>query len=197
MKRFDGNDVIFESTIHTELDSTNWDSRETIAVQEKEDRLLIYLDLTKSQSYHTFWKVAVPFIEGYLEKPNKGTLESRLSYKITSADFVKPYEVEFSNMDSTRKEIKAKMGIGVFTSFIEKAMKKGVIERFEDGTYYAEIPECPGVWATGETEEECLHELQEVLEDWLLFKLKDGDRIPVIDEIDLNWEFKEENQQEE
>jgi predicted RNase H-like HicB family nuclease len=75
-----------------------------------------------------------------------------------------------------RRRAKAKMPGGVFTSFIEAAMKEARVEKFEDGSYYAEIPSCPGVWANGDTEEECLATLQEVLEEWLLFKLRDGDK---------------------
>jgi predicted RNase H-like HicB family nuclease len=41
-------------------------------------------------------------------------------------------------------------------------------------------------WASGKTLEKCRRELQEVLEDWLLLKLHDGDSLPVIDGIDLN-----------
>ena len=67
------------------------------------------------------------------------------------------------------------MGRGAFTTFIQAAMKEAVIERLEDGIFFAEIPPCPGVWADGKNEKECLTTLQEVLEDWLLFKLQDRD----------------------
>lgn len=81
------------------------------------------------------------------------------------------------------------MGSGILTRFIEAAMRRRMIERLEDGTYYAEIIGCPGVWATGKTEKECLRELREVLEEWLLFKLRDGDEIPVVGGINLNQYF--------
>ncbi|GAB6275088.1 MAG: hypothetical protein STSR0004_19530 [Peptococcaceae bacterium] len=96
-------------------------------------------------------------------------------------------------LEPKRKESKAKMRRGVFTSFIHAAMKEAILERLEDGSFYAEIPSCPGVWADAKTEEKCFHVLQEVLEEWLLFKLRDGDKnFPVIGGVDLNREWKED-----
>ncbi len=94
---------------------------------------------------------------------------------------------------STRKGVRAKMGGGMLTSFIDAAMKEAVVEELSDGTFYAEIPSCPGVWADGKTRNECLKTLQEVLEEWLLFKLRDGDKdFPVLGGIDLNREWTED-----
>lgn len=82
------------------------------------------------------------------------------------------------------------MGRGIFTSFIEAAMREAVVERLEEGTFFARIPSCAGVWAEGANEEECLAILQEVLEEWLLFKLRDGDKdIPLLGGVDLNHEW--------
>jgi len=62
-----------------------------------------------------------------------------------------------------------------------------------DGTLYAEIPSCQGVWAVGKTREECLDSLQKVLEEWMLFKLRDGDRdFPLLGNTNLNIEWQEE-----
>ncbi|SMB98020.1 Uncharacterised protein family UPF0150 [Thermanaeromonas toyohensis ToBE] len=94
---------------------------------------------------------------------------------------------------STKKGVRAKMGGGVFTSFIDAAMKEAIVEKLSDGTFYAEIPSCPGVWADGKTKKECLETLQEVLEEWLLFKLREGDRdFPVLGGVDLNREWTED-----
>jgi len=73
----------------------------------------------------------------------------------------------------------------MFTEYVRKAMQAATYEILEDGTFYGEIPLCPGVWATAETLEECRNTLQEVLEEWLILKLQDGDPIPVIMGIDL------------
>jgi len=74
------------------------------------------------------------------------------------------------------------------TKYINAAMNTARYEIMEDGNYYGEIPPCPGVWASGKTLEKCREELQEVLEEWLILKLKDGDPIRVIAGIDLQVE---------
>jgi predicted RNase H-like HicB family nuclease len=74
----------------------------------------------------------------------------------------------------------------MLVEYIEAAMDRASYEKLKTGEYYGEIPSCPGVWATGRTLEKCRRELQEVLEDWLLLKLRDGDAIPVISRINLN-----------
>ncbi|MEO8456534.1 MAG: type II toxin-antitoxin system HicB family antitoxin [Chloroflexota bacterium] len=72
----------------------------------------------------------------------------------------------------------------MLTDYISAAMKRAKYEIAEDGTYYGEIPECPGVWANTDALEACRTELQEVLESWLILKLQDGDTdIPEIDGI--------------
>lgn len=48
----------------------------------------------------------------------------------------------------------------------------------EDGTWFAEIPHFEGVRANGQTVEQCRKELMEVLEEWLILKLRDKDPIP-------------------
>lgn len=68
----------------------------------------------------------------------------------------------------------------MLTKYIEAAMGKARYEILNDGTYYGEIPPCRGVWANAKTLEACRQELQEVLEEWLLLKMKDGDPIPAI-----------------
>ena len=56
----------------------------------------------------------------------------------------------------------------------------------DDASYYGEIPGFQGVWANAPTLEECRAELAEVLEGWLLFKLADGDPLPIVDGLELN-----------
>ncbi|HJW87549.1 MAG TPA: type II toxin-antitoxin system HicB family antitoxin [Candidatus Brocadiaceae bacterium] len=48
------------------------------------------------------------------------------------------------------------------------------------------IPGFEGVWANGKTVEDCRKELVEVLEEWLILKLNDGDPIPIVKGIKLN-----------
>ena len=44
--------------------------------------------------------------------------------------------------------------------------------------YYGEIPNLKGVWATGRTLEECRKRLSEVIEGWIIIRLKKGLPIP-------------------
>ncbi len=75
----------------------------------------------------------------------------------------------------------------MLTSYIQEAMKRASYKLLEDGTFFGEIAELPGVWANGETLEACRQELQEVLEDWLLLKLRDNDDdIPALQGISLS-----------
>ncbi len=77
---------------------------------------------------------------------------------------------------------------GIITRFINAAMKQAKIEILEDdGRFYGEIEPCRGVWATGQTQKECLDTLREVMEEWTLLKLRDDDKdFPVLDSVDLN-----------
>lgn len=60
-------------------------------------------------------------------------------------------------------------------------------ERLDDGSWYAEVPNFPGVWAQGDSEEEAVRELETVVRDWAILKIQDKDRdLPVIGLIDLN-----------
>ena len=52
----------------------------------------------------------------------------------------------------------------------------------EDGSYYGEIPECPGVLANAESLEKCRSELEETLEEWLLLRIHENLEIPSIDD---------------
>jgi predicted RNase H-like HicB family nuclease len=74
----------------------------------------------------------------------------------------------------------------MLSQYLDAAMQHAAIEYLtDDGMYYGEIPELPGVWATGETTDACRVTLREVLEDWLLVGLRHTATIPPIDGIDL------------
>ncbi len=72
------------------------------------------------------------------------------------------------------------------SAYIQVAMRRARYEIIEDGTFFGEIPECEGLWANGPSLEQCRDELQAALEDWIILGLRLGDRLPVIDGIDLN-----------
>ena len=70
--------------------------------------------------------------------------------------------------------------------YVEEAMERAVYEKLDDGTFGGRIPACPGVVATGKTLSQCQKELQEILDGWLIIKLRHGDKIPLIKGINLN-----------
>ena len=66
----------------------------------------------------------------------------------------------------------------MLVEYIQGALGNAEYKRLENGTWFAEIPGFKGVWANGKTVEECRKELVEVLEEWLILKLRDADPIP-------------------
>lgn len=57
-------------------------------------------------------------------------------------------------------------------------MAKARYKLLRNGTYFGEIPGLKGVWANAKTLDMCRSELQEVLEDWLVLKMRSGDMVP-------------------
>lgn len=65
--------------------------------------------------------------------------------------------------------------------YIQSALERAKYEIINDEEpYYGEIPELKGVWATGTTLEECRKKLAEVIEGWIIIRLKKGLPIPTI-----------------
>ncbi len=60
---------------------------------------------------------------------------------------------------------------------LNASLKKADYKRLENGEWFAEIPGYEGVWAASSTVEECRRELIEVLEEWLILKIRDGDNV--------------------
>lgn len=58
--------------------------------------------------------------------------------------------------------------------------------KLEDGSWFAEIVGFAGFWANADTVEATRGELYDVPQEWLLLKLRDGDNLPVVSEIDFN-----------
>lgn len=75
----------------------------------------------------------------------------------------------------------------MLTKFLKAAMRHAHYEILPDeGQYYGEIPECNGVYATAGTLEGCREEMEEVLEEWVLFSVSRNLPLPVIDGIELS-----------
>jgi len=70
--------------------------------------------------------------------------------------------------------------------YIDKAMSEAVYDKLEDGSFSGQIPKCPGVIAFGSTLHQCEEELRSSLEGWLIVKIRYGDQLPVIGNINLN-----------
>jgi predicted RNase H-like HicB family nuclease len=71
----------------------------------------------------------------------------------------------------------------LIAQYIEAALSRAKYELIEDEEpYYGEVPELEGVWATGKTLEECRRNLAEVIDGWLVVRLRKGLDIPPIGE---------------
>jgi predicted RNase H-like HicB family nuclease len=81
---------------------------------------------------------------------------------------------------------KTEEGKDMIRKYIQTAMEHAEYEILpDDGTYYGEIRECPGVYSNAPTLEKCRNELEEVLEEWILFRVYKNLEIPSIDNIEI------------
>jgi predicted RNase H-like HicB family nuclease len=71
------------------------------------------------------------------------------------------------------------------TKYLRAAMRGAKYELLEEGGYYGSIPGFDGVWADAPSLEGCRDELEEVLEEWLLFRLSRQLPVPILDRVDL------------
>jgi predicted RNase H-like HicB family nuclease len=78
-------------------------------------------------------------------------------------------------------------GDGMITKYIKAAMGRARYEILaDDGSYYGEIKECPGVYANAMTLDKCREELEQVLEEWILFRVYKNFEIPPIGRIRID-----------
>lgn len=70
--------------------------------------------------------------------------------------------------------------------YIEAAIKQAEYKKLENNTWFGEIPGFQGVWANASSVENCRSELIEVLEEWLILKIKDNDTLPTIDNLSIS-----------
>jgi predicted RNase H-like HicB family nuclease len=69
--------------------------------------------------------------------------------------------------------------------YIQKALDRAQYKLLDDGTWFVDIPGFQGVWANKPNVEECRQELVEVLEEWLILKIRDQDLIPIIEGVGI------------
>ena len=73
--------------------------------------------------------------------------------------------------------------------YIRSAMRRATYEILpDDGSFYGEIPGFEGVYGNADSLEYCREELQEVLEEWILFRVFRNLPLPVVDGIELTIE---------
>lgn len=71
-------------------------------------------------------------------------------------------------------------------AYIKAAMRKAEYEILsDDNTFYGEIPGFEGVYANSETLEACREELEEVLEEWVLFRISRNLPLPTVEGLEL------------
>jgi len=71
-------------------------------------------------------------------------------------------------------------------AYIRGALGRAHYEILEDdGSYYGEIAGFEGVYANAESLEKCREELEEVLEEWVLFRVSRNLPLPTVDGIEL------------
>ncbi len=69
----------------------------------------------------------------------------------------------------------------MIVEYIEATLREARYEIIKDEEpYYGEVPSLEGVWATGKTLEECRQNLTEVIDGWILIRLKKGLPIPTV-----------------
>lgn len=66
----------------------------------------------------------------------------------------------------------------MLSDYILKKLKEARYKLLKNGVYFGEIPGLKGVWASAKNLEDCRKELREVLEDWLILKVRDHERVP-------------------
>lgn len=70
----------------------------------------------------------------------------------------------------------------MIVEYIEAALSKARYDMINDKEpFYAEVPGLEGVYATGKTLEECRKNLAEVIDDWIVVRLRKGLPVPPID----------------
>jgi len=74
----------------------------------------------------------------------------------------------------------------MLTEYIHAAMKRAKYEiLLDDNTFYGEIPGFDGVYANAGTLEVCRDELEEVLEEWIFFRISRNLPLPRVEGVEL------------
>jgi predicted RNase H-like HicB family nuclease len=60
----------------------------------------------------------------------------------------------------------------MLSAYISRKLRGAQYKLLKNGTYFGEIPGLKGVWANAKNLENCCEELRDVLEEWLLLKVR-------------------------
>lgn len=72
----------------------------------------------------------------------------------------------------------------MLTQYISGAMHRALYKILpDDGTFFGNIPGFEGVWSNAPTLEAARDELEEVLEEWILFRVSRNLPLPEVDGI--------------
>ena len=75
----------------------------------------------------------------------------------------------------------------MLTEYVQAAMRRAKFKDLGEGEgYFGRITGFRGVWANASSLNTCRTELREVLESWMLVRVRLGLSLPVIDGINLN-----------
>ncbi len=66
------------------------------------------------------------------------------------------------------------------SSYIDAALASARFKVLGNKTWFGEISACKGVWANAKTMKQCKEELREVLEDWIVLKLRSNEDLPAV-----------------
>jgi predicted RNase H-like HicB family nuclease len=75
--------------------------------------------------------------------------------------------------------------VEVLTRYLRAALHRATYRVLDDGSFFGEIPGFDGVWANAGALESCREELEEVLEEWILFRVSRQLPLPTVDKLEL------------
>jgi predicted RNase H-like HicB family nuclease len=74
----------------------------------------------------------------------------------------------------------------MLTDYLRAAMRHAKYELLsDDGSFYGEIPGFEGVYANSNALESCREQLEEVLEEWVLFRISRNLALPTVDGLKI------------
>ncbi len=78
--------------------------------------------------------------------------------------------------------------VRMFTQYVATVMaRRARVEKIKGkNPYFGSIRGFQGVWAQGKSRRECEMALREVLEEWLLIKIRKQQFVPTVRKYDLN-----------